>query len=176
MERSAHGAFRSGLIRPPRKISKRPTKSLHWAAKIDTLMNEEVSSVVKSVACDAHNWLRDEMKIFAGNLSDRTTEDDLRQAFETSGEVKSVTIVTDTGEDKSRGFGFVIMPSAKEAKNAIEKMNGKNLRGQKISVEKSRTNTKARNSRRKRSGSAAVGRTDRGRPGNSGGRHGRRRR
>ena len=164
------------MIRPPRKTSERPTKCLYRAVKIDTLMKEEVSSLVKSVECDAHNWLRDKMKIFVGNLSGETTEDDLRQAFETSGEVKSVTIVTDTGEDKSRGFGFVIMSSVNEAKNAIEKMNDKNLRGQKISVEKSQTNAKARNSRRKRSGSAAGGRVDGGRRGNSGGRRGRRRR
>ena len=176
MEKSTRGAFQRGVIRPPRKTSERPTKSLYYTTQIDTLMNEEVSSVVKSVECDTHDWLRDEMKIFVGNVSGETTEDDLRQAFETFGEVKSVTIVTDTGEDESRKFAFVIMPSAHEAKNVIEKMNGKNLRGQKISVEKSRTNAKARNSRRKRSGSAAGGCGDRGRAGNSGGRRGRRRR
>lgn len=176
VEEPTRGAFQSGVIKPPWKTSERPTKSLYWAAKTDTLMNEEVSSVVKSVECDAHNWLRDEMKIFAGNLSDETTEDDLRQAFETFGEVKSVTLVTDKGEDKPRRFAFITMPLANEAKKAIEKMNGKDLRGQKISVEKSRTNAKARNSRRKRRSSVVGGRADGGRGGNSGGRRGRRRR
>ena len=116
------------------------------------------------------------MKIFVGNLPGETTEDDLRQAFESFGQVRSVTIVMDTGEGKSRGFGFVIMSSANEAKNAIEKMNGKDLRGRKIYVEKSRTNAKARASRRKRSGSGTGGRAGGGRRGNSGGRRGRRHR
>lgn len=176
MERSTRGAFQSGVVRPPKKTSERSIKSLYEVTKIDTLRNEEVSSLVKSVECDTYDWLRDEMKIFVGNLSDETTEDDLRQAFETFGEVKSVTLVTDTGKDKPRRFGFVIMSSANEAENAIEEMNGKNLRGQKISVEKSRTNAKARNSRRKQSGSVAGGRIDGGRGGNSGGRRGKRRR
>jgi RNA recognition motif-containing protein len=114
------------------------------------------------------------MKIFVGNLSGETTGDDLRQAFESFGQVRSVTIVMDTGASKSRGFGFVIMSSANEAKNAIEKINGKNLRGQKVYVEKSRTKAKTRSSRRKRSGSGAGGRANGGRSGDSGGRRGRR--
>jgi cold-inducible RNA-binding protein len=116
------------------------------------------------------------MKIFVGNLSGETTEDDLRQAFEGFGQVTSVTIIIGTGESESRGFGFVIMPSENEAQNAIERMHGKDFRGNKISVEKSRTNAKARASRRKRGGSATGGRADGGRRGNVGGRHGRRRR
>ncbi|MHC4495306.1 MAG: RNA recognition motif domain-containing protein, partial [Planctomycetota bacterium] len=91
------------------------------------------------------------MKIFVGNLSGQTTEDDLRHAFESFGQVRSVTIVTDAGAGESRGFGFVIMSSASEAKNAIEEMNGEDLRGQKIKVEKSRTKAKARSGRRRRS-------------------------
>jgi cold-inducible RNA-binding protein len=100
------------------------------------------------------------MKIFVGNLSGQTTKDDLRQAFEGFGQVTSVTIITDTGESKSQGFGFVIMPSENEAQNAIKKMHGKDLKGNKISVEKSRTNAKARASRRKRGGPATKGRAN----------------
>jgi RNA recognition motif-containing protein len=118
--------------------------------RIDTLVKEEVGSSVKPIQCHTHNWLRDETKIFVGNLSGETTEDDLRQAFETFGEVKSVTIVMDAGEGKSRRSGFVTMPSVNEAQNAIRKMDGRDLGGQKISVEKSRTNAKARAIRRKR--------------------------
>jgi len=115
------------------------------------------------------------MKVFVGNLSGQTTEDDLRQAFESFGQVKSVTIVRDETTGESRGFAFVIMPLANEATNAIEKMNGKDLRGQKVKVEKGRTKTKARSSRRKRSGSGTGGRAGGGQGGNSGGRRGRRR-
>jgi len=118
----------------------------------------------------------DEMKVFVGNLSGETTEEDLRQAFESCGQVRSITIVRDETSGESRGFAFVIMPLANEATNAIEKMNGKDLRGQKIKVEKGgRTKAKARSSRRKRSGSGTRGRADGGRGGDPGGRRGRRR-
>ncbi len=116
------------------------------------------------------------MKIFIGNLPAEITEDDVRQAFEGFGQVRSVTIITDASESKSRRFGFVIMPSADEAQSAIKKMHGKDFRGKKISVEKSRTNSKARAVRRKRSSSAAAGRATKGRRGKSGGRRGKRRR
>jgi RNA recognition motif-containing protein len=115
------------------------------------------------------------MKIFIGNLPDETTQDDLRQAFEPFGRVTSVTIVADTGESKSQGFGFVIMPSAQEAQNAIKEMHGTDFRGRKITVERGRTNAKARAKRRKRSGSAARGSAKKSRGSNSGGRRGKRR-
>lgn len=120
--------------------------------------------------------LRDDMKIFVRNLSGETTEDDLRQAFEGFGQVRSVTIVMDAGEGKSRGFGFVIMPAANEALNAIKKMDGKDFRGRKIKVEKSRTNAKARSLRRKRSRSGTGGRAEGGRRVRSGRRRRKRRR
>ena len=114
------------------------------------------------------------MKIFVKNLPGETTENELRQAFEGFGQVTSVTIIMDTGESKSPGFGFVIMPSVNEAQNAIRKMHGRDFRGKKISVEKSRTSAKARASRRKRSRLGGRGRADGGRGGNSGRRRRRR--
>jgi len=114
------------------------------------------------------------MKIFVGNLSGETTEDDLRQAFESFGQIRSITIVRDVITGKSRGFGFVIMPSVSEAQNAIETMNGKDLKGQKINVEKGRMKTKPRGSRRKRSGFGSGGRADGGGRGDFGGGRGRR--
>jgi len=114
------------------------------------------------------------MKIFIGNLSGETTEDDLRQAFESFGQVRSITVVKDGVTGESRGFGFITMPSVNEAQNAIEKMNGKDLRGQKISVEKGRTKTKARASRRKRSGFGTGSHADGGRKADSGSQRGRR--
>jgi len=115
------------------------------------------------------------MKIFVGNLSPETTEDDLRQAFESFGKVKSVTIVTNAGADKSQRFGFVIMSSAREAENAIQEMNGADLKGQRIKVEKSHTNAEARRSRRKRSVFGAGSGANPGRGGTPGGRRGKRR-
>jgi RNA recognition motif-containing protein len=114
------------------------------------------------------------MKVFVGNLSDETNKDDLRKAFESFGQVRSVTIVRDGITHKSRGFGFVIMPSVNEARNAIEKINGKDLRGQKISAEKARTKRKPRVGRQRRSDFNIGGRTDKGKRRSSGGRRGRR--
>jgi len=114
------------------------------------------------------------MKVFVGNLSGETTEDDLRQAFESFGQVGSIIVIRDGVTRKSRGFGFVTMSSMNEAKNAIEKMNGTDLRGQKINVEKGRPKTKSRGSRRKRSRFGGGGRADGDRGGDSGGRRGRR--
>ena len=108
---------------------------------------------------DAHKRLANEMKVFVGNLSVETTENDLRQVFEGFGRVRSVTIVMDGTLDKSRTFGFVIMPSANKAKNAIEKMNAKDLQGQKIDVEKSRARRKPRAGGRKRSDFANRGKS-----------------
>ena len=114
------------------------------------------------------------MKVFVGNLSDETTEDDLRQAFESFGQVSSVTIVRDAVTDKSRRFGFVIMPSINEAHNAIEKINGKNLVGRRIDVERARTKRKFRIGKHKRGSFVSRGRADKGRRGGSGSGRGKR--
>ena len=89
------------------------------------------------------------MKIFVGNLPSEITGDDLRQAFENFGQVGSVTIAIDRTTGTSRGFAFVTMPLADEARNAIGKMNGKDLQGRKIDVEKSRRKTKPHSGNRR---------------------------
>lgn len=114
------------------------------------------------------------MKIFVGNLPTDTTEHELHQVFEDFGRVTSVTIARDTGDSKTRGFGFIIMPSANEAQNAIKRLHGTDFGGSKISVEKSRTNTKARAGRRKRSRLEGRGPTKAGRGSRSGKRRGKR--
>ncbi len=81
------------------------------------------------------------MNIYVGNLSLETTEDDLRHAFEAFGQVRFVNIVRDRDNSESRGFGFVGMPSKDEAQTAINEMNGKDLKGQAISVEEGRRKT-----------------------------------
>ena len=129
---------------------------------------------IEFVECHALKRLGNKMKIFVANLSGETTEDDLRQAFESFGQVRSATIVMHPAASKSRRFGFVIMSSASQAQKAIQDMNGKNLRGQRIKVEKSRTNAKARSIRRKRSRSGAGSRADGNRRDHSGSRRRRR--
>ena len=114
------------------------------------------------------------MKIFVGNLPTDTTKDELQQVFEEFGRVTSVTLIEGADDSKTRGFGFIIMPSANEAENAVKKLRGKDFRGRKISVEKSRTNTKARAGRRKRSRLEGRGPAKVGRGGRSGKRRGKR--
>jgi RNA recognition motif-containing protein len=63
------------------------------------------------------------MKIYVGNLSYRTTEEDVEQLFADFGEVKSVQIIKDRMSGRSKGFGFVEMEDEAEAKEAIEALH-----------------------------------------------------
>jgi cold-inducible RNA-binding protein len=74
------------------------------------------------------------MKIYVGNLSFTTTEDRLRQKFASFGEVSEVAIPTDRDSGRARGFGFVTMPNAEEAKAAMDALNGTELDGRPIKV------------------------------------------
>jgi len=81
------------------------------------------------------------MNIYVGNLSYSVTEDDLRQAFESFGQVASVSIIKDKFSNQSKGFGFVEMPSAEEAQAAISGMNGKEIKGRAMNVNEARPRT-----------------------------------
>jgi len=76
--------------------------------------------------------------IYVGNLSFQATEDDLREAFSEFGEITSVNIIMDRETGRSRGFAFVEMPDANEAKNAIEGTNQRTIQGRQISVNEAR--------------------------------------
>ncbi|MBN2413060.1 RNA-binding protein [candidate division KSB1 bacterium] len=78
------------------------------------------------------------MNIYIGNLSIKVSEDDLRKSFEAFGQTESVSIVKDKYSGESRGFGFVEMPSKNDAQLAIDGLNGKDLKGQKINVNEAR--------------------------------------
>jgi len=67
------------------------------------------------------------VKIYAGNLSYSVTDDDLRSAFAQFGTVDSADVIIDRNTGRSKGFGFVEMSDANEAKAAIEGLNGKDL-------------------------------------------------
>lgn len=71
----------------------------------------------------------DKINLCVGNLSAEVTEGDFQQAFETFGEVTSAKIIKDNYSGKSRGFGFVEMPSGAEAQSAINNRNEKELKG-----------------------------------------------
>ena len=71
-------------------------------------------------------------KIFVGNLSFQTTENDLNDAFAQHGPVEAVTIITDRETGRSKGFGFVTM--AEGADNAIAQLSGSELDGRMLTV------------------------------------------
>ena len=79
--------------------------------------------------------------IFVGNLSFNTNEDELRQLFESYGQVDRVSIMTDRDTGRSRGFGFVEMPNNNEADAAIAALNGKDTGGRALTVNEARPKT-----------------------------------
>lgn len=78
------------------------------------------------------------MNIYVGNLSYRTTEDELRRAFEAYGAVSSAAIIRDRESGQSKGFGFVEMPSDAEAQAAINGLNDKEVGGRRLKVNQAR--------------------------------------
>lgn len=78
------------------------------------------------------------MRIYAGNLSYDVTDDSLRAAFADFGTVDSADVVMDRSTGRSKGFGFVDMGDANEAKAAIEGLNGKDLQGRALNVNEAR--------------------------------------
>ena len=73
-------------------------------------------------------------KLFVGNLSFNTTENDLQDAFAEHGNVEEVKLMTDRDTGRPRGFGFVTMSTAEEAQSAINALNGKQLDGRALTV------------------------------------------
>lgn len=97
------------------------------------------------------------MKIYVGNMSFNTNEDDLRKAFEAHGTVDSVNIVTDRDTGRPRGFGFVEMSNDTEAKAAIEGLNGKELDGRTLNVNEARPRPEGGRNRRSGGGGGGGG-------------------
>jgi len=77
------------------------------------------------------------MNIFVGSLPFSLKEDELKEFFEEYGAVDTVKIITDKFSGRSKGFGFVEMPNDEEAKKAIEELNGAEVDGRTIVVNKS---------------------------------------
>ena len=78
------------------------------------------------------------MNLYVGNLPYRLSEDELRQAFEEYGQVSSCTIIKDRATGESKGFGFLEMPERSEAENAMQNLNGRELKGRKLNVNEAR--------------------------------------
>ena len=83
------------------------------------------------------------VEIYVGNLSYDMTEDALRQTFEAFGKVDSARVVTNRFNNKSKGFGFVVMPNRPEAEKAIAEMSEKEVMGRKMRVNEAQNTIKA---------------------------------
>ncbi len=78
------------------------------------------------------------MNIYVGNLAYDITEDELQAMFAEFGEVSSVSIITDKFTGRSKGFGFVEMPTESEGEEAIKSLDGNSVKGRDIKVNKAR--------------------------------------
>jgi len=74
------------------------------------------------------------MKLYVGNISFDTTEDQLREAFGSYGEVSSVSVITDKFTGESRGFAFLEMSDKGEAIEAMNSLNGQDMNGRTLKV------------------------------------------
>jgi RNA recognition motif-containing protein len=76
--------------------------------------------------------------IYVGNLAYRATEDEIRQAFSRFGQVDAVQIIKDRETGRSRGFAFVEMPNAEQARQAIEQLDSTEIGGRQVKINEAR--------------------------------------
>lgn len=81
------------------------------------------------------------MKLYVGNLSFDTTENELEEYFGSFGEVQEAALVQDRNTGNSRGFGFVTMKSREDAENAIQELHGKPFNGRNLTVNEAKPKT-----------------------------------
>ena len=77
-------------------------------------------------------------KIYVGNMSFETTEAELRGMFEAHGPVQAVSVITEPGTGRPRGFAFVEMANDSDAEKAIAALNGTNVGGRSLTVNEAR--------------------------------------
>jgi RNA recognition motif-containing protein len=97
------------------------------------------------------------MKIFVGNFSFSTTEDDLRSLFSPFGNIDTISVITDRTTGRSRGFGFVEMGDRGQAEKAIESLNGTQFGGRSLNINEARPKTDGGGPRGPRSGGGGRG-------------------
>ncbi|HEV2705936.1 MAG TPA: RNA-binding protein [Pyrinomonadaceae bacterium] len=78
------------------------------------------------------------MKLYVGNLSFKTSSEDLQELFSQAGTVESASVIEDRETGRSRGFGFVEMATKEEGEAAIAQFNGKEVGGRNITVNEAR--------------------------------------
>ncbi|MDA8130332.1 MAG: RNA-binding protein [Elusimicrobia bacterium] len=97
-------------------------------------------------------------RIYVGGLPFKTTEEEMNGLFAAYGQVSSAKLITDKYSGQSRGFGFVEMPNDEEATAAMEKLNGSDFGGRKLTVNEARP----MEARPRSGGFGGGGRGDRG--------------
>lgn len=105
-----------------------------------------------------------ENKLYVGNLSYATTEDELRNLFAQAGSVQSVALIKDRDSGRSKGFAFVEMSTADEAQKAIAQLHGQDYQGRPLTVNVARP----REDRPRFDGGGRGGRPGGGRSGGGG--------
>jgi cold-inducible RNA-binding protein len=102
------------------------------------------------------------MKLYVGNLSYETTEEQLKELFAEAGNVASVKIITDRQTGQPRGFAFVEMETKAEGQKAISMLNGRNVEGRPLAVNEARPQQKSFGSGGRGGGYGGGGRGGRG--------------
>lgn len=74
------------------------------------------------------------MRLYVGGIPYQTTEQDLIELFQQVGDVTTATVIVDRATGRSKGFGFVEMGDAQEARDAIARLNGSTLGNRTITV------------------------------------------
>lgn len=77
-------------------------------------------------------------RLYVGNLPYSVRDDELKQQFESFGQVVSAEVLMERGTDRSKGFGFVEMGSEADAQAAIEGLHGKEMKGRALVVNEAR--------------------------------------
>ncbi|WPP51734.1 RNA recognition motif domain-containing protein [Catalinimonas niigatensis] len=85
------------------------------------------------------------MNIYVANLNYKVQDEHLRELFEEYGEVSSAKVISDRETGQSRGFGFVEMPDENDGLTAIEELDGAEVQGRAIKVNKARPKTEGGN-------------------------------
>ncbi len=112
-------------------------------------------------------------KLFVGNLSFDTTENDLQDLFSGCGPVSEVNLIMDHMSGRSRGFAFITMGSPEGAQEAIRKFDGQDYNGRKMTVNEARPREERRGGGGGGGGGGGRGGYDRGDRGGGGGGGGR---
>ena len=87
------------------------------------------------------------MNIYVGNLSFKVSDQELMEVFKQFGDVTSAKVIKDRETGRSKGFGFVEMENDSEAQAAINKLDGTEINGRTVKVNKARPKEKAANRR-----------------------------